>query len=275
LLRAGISSILKSQTKASTSAFFEMKSSISFISFAVLVTALPPVYSNGLEYHSLEARQANLPLLKLPYGTWQASKYEPGSDVSHASLSFLINSNRHNKVYTFKNIRFGAPATGQLRWAKPAPPALNTTLQTGDVGGTCYQSLPPAMLAVTLSGGLGGLGAPQGGGTGWFADFMSSLQSTLMPMLGSLLQTYPALATQIAGQVANQDLGKLMGGASSSEDCLFLDVFVPGSALKGQKKLPVVNWIYGGIVLHSPILLCSFSSWSTHFSSSRCFHSRL
>jgi hypothetical protein len=124
---------------------------------------------------------------------------------------------------------------------------VNTTLQTGDVGGTCHQSLPPAMLTSTLSGGLSVLGAPKGGAdSGFFASALSSLQSTLMPALGSLLQNYPSLAASIASQVASQDLGKLMGGASSSEDCLFLDLFVPGKALKGEKKLPVVNWIYGG-----------------------------
>jgi hypothetical protein len=113
--------------------------------------------------------------------------------------------------------------------------------------------MPPAMLTSTLSGGLSVLGAPQGGGgTGFFASALSSLQSSIMPALGSLLQTYPSLASAIASQVAGQDLGKLMGGASSSEDCLFLDLFVPGKALKGEKKLPVINWIYGGKFLSPP-----------------------
>ncbi|KAF2669275.1 alpha/beta-hydrolase [Microthyrium microscopicum] len=43
------------------------------------------------------------------------------------------------------------------------------------------------------------------------------------------------------------DLGSLINGLSgSAEDCLFVDVFVPGKALKSGAKLPVVNWIYGG-----------------------------
>jgi hypothetical protein len=110
--------------------------------------------------------------------------------------------------------------------------------------------MPPAMLTSTLSGGLSVLGAPQGGaGSGFLASLMGSIQSAVVPALGSLLQTYPSLAASIASQVAGQDLGKLMGGASSSEDCLFLDLFVPGKALKGGKKLPVVNWIYGGKLL--------------------------
>lgn len=42
------------------------------------------------------------------------------------------------------------------------------------------------------------------------------------------------------------DLGLIMGGGKESEDCLFLDVIVPGKAIRGEAKLPVVNWIYGG-----------------------------
>jgi hypothetical protein len=42
------------------------------------------------------------------------------------------------------------------------------------------------------------------------------------------------------------DLGRLQGGAESGEDCLFLDLYVPGKALKGHVKLPIINWIYGG-----------------------------
>jgi carboxylesterase type B len=37
-----------------------------------------------------------------------------------------------------------------------------------------------------------------------------------------------------------------MGGFPFSEDCLFLDMIVPGKALRKESKLPVVNFIYGG-----------------------------
>jgi carboxylesterase type B len=50
----------------------------------------------------------------------------------------------------------------------------------------------------------------------------------------------------VGGLANGVDLGKLMGGGPSSEDCLFLDLYVPGKALKGQVKLPIINWIYGG-----------------------------
>ena len=35
--------------------------------------------------------------------------------------------------------------------------------------------------------------------------------------------------------------------SSAGEDCLFLDVTVPGEAIrKPSLRLPVVNWVYGG-----------------------------
>ena len=42
--------------------------------------------------------------------------------------------------YIFKNIRFAAPPVGDLRWAKPAPPQKNTTVQDGSYGNKCVQA---------------------------------------------------------------------------------------------------------------------------------------
>jgi carboxylesterase type B len=44
----------------------------------------------------------------------------------------------------------------------------------------------------------------------------------------------------------NLDLGALLAGGKASEDCLFLDIVVPGKAFRKEAKVPVVNWIYGG-----------------------------
>lgn len=122
---------------------------------------------------------------------------------------------------------------GDLRWAKPAEPLNVTGVQDGKKGGTCYQSMPPAMISLALTGGLGDIAT-------------SGAASGLMNSLGSLVTALFSPAT-LASLVTNtQDLGKLMGGSASSEDCLFLDVVVPGKALRGEVKLPVVNWIYGG-----------------------------
>jgi carboxylesterase type B len=46
--------------------------------------------------------------------------------------------------------------------------------------------------------------------------------------------------------MSGMDAGKAMGGSQEQEDCLFLDVVVPGKAFRGEAKLPVLNWIYGG-----------------------------
>ncbi|KAF2663439.1 alpha/beta-hydrolase [Microthyrium microscopicum] len=77
-----------------------------------------------------------LPTIKLPYGTWRATSY-----------------NATTQVYVFKNIRFAAPPVGSLRFAKPAPPANNKTLQTGEYGPACPQVLPAGLLSGSVPGG--------------------------------------------------------------------------------------------------------------------------
>ncbi|KAK3381333.1 Alpha/Beta hydrolase protein [Podospora didyma] len=110
-------------------------------------------------------------------------------------------------VYVFRNIRFAQPPVGNLRWAKPAPPVKNDTLHDGSYGPKCVQA---AVYGVNLVG--------------------------------------PGNASP-AGAAVNQFLGGIpvplfTGG---TEDCLFLDLYVPGKALrKPSLKLPVAVWIYGG-----------------------------
>jgi hypothetical protein len=50
-------------------------------------------------------------------------------------------------------------------------------------------------------------------------------------------------------------LSKLFGSIApvlfrGDEDCLFLDVYVPGAAIRepGRRRLPAVSWYYGGAV---------------------------
>ncbi|KAJ9151183.1 Alpha/beta-hydrolase [Pleurostoma richardsiae] len=110
-------------------------------------------------------------------------------------------------IYTFKNIRYAAPPVGDLRWAKPASPVSNATLQDGSYGHSCVQS---AIKGLNLVGS--GNGSP-------------------------------------IGAAINQFLGgipvPLFSGGN--EDCLFLDVYVPGKAIKNPNlKLPVVVFVYGG-----------------------------
>ncbi|KAL2203663.1 alpha/beta-hydrolase [Sarocladium strictum] len=70
-----------------------------------------------------------LPHVTLPYGTWQASKYEPKAEV-----------------FTFKNIRYAAPPTGNRRFARPEPPEPVQGIQDGSYGPACATS--PAAGAV-------------------------------------------------------------------------------------------------------------------------------
>jgi carboxylesterase type B len=110
-------------------------------------------------------------------------------------------------VYIFKNIRFAAPPIGTLRFAKPTLPQPTTGVQINPKGGTCPQFLPTKYM-IQATNGLSG-------------TLLSELSKTV-------------------------DIAKWMGGGPSSEDCLFLDVYVPGEAMRKKAVLPVVNWIYGG-----------------------------
>ncbi|EOD44796.1 putative carboxylesterase family protein [Neofusicoccum parvum UCRNP2] len=159
---------------------------------ATAVQAAPAAGPLGVNLGvKFDKRQDELPTLTLPYGTWRASDYNADADV-----------------YTFKNIRFAAPAGGENRWRKPQPPANNDTIQDGSYGPICVQ-------------------APIEG----------------LNLLG------PGNNAPIGGAI-NQFLGGIPvpifeGG---SEDCLFLDLFVPGDAVRdpNSQSLPVIVWIYGG-----------------------------
>ena len=113
------------------------------------------------------------------------------------------------QVYVFKNIRFAAPPTGNLRCTNPTPPVYNATLSDGSYGPACIQ-------------------APAKGEN----------------MLGPGDELPFGL-----GGTANQFLGgvPVPSSLTASEDCLFLDVYVPASALNNSNsKIPVINWFYGG-----------------------------
>lgn len=67
-----------------------MKFTLFFGLLPVFSLALPFLEKDGLHYHSLKARAQNLPTLKLPYGTWQATKYDSANDV--LTFPFIGNS---------------------------------------------------------------------------------------------------------------------------------------------------------------------------------------
>ncbi|KAL8746200.1 MAG: hypothetical protein Q9190_001754 [Brigantiaea leucoxantha] len=95
-----------------------MLSLLCIVSLATLCIAAPA--NLGLKF---DKRADGLPTLTLPYATYRAARYNPNGDI-----------------YVFKNIRFGAPPVGNLRFAKPAPPGRETAVQDGSYGPICVQA---------------------------------------------------------------------------------------------------------------------------------------
>ncbi|KAG8533899.1 uncharacterized protein KY384_001640 [Bacidia gigantensis] len=138
-------------------------------------------------------------------------KFEKRADLPLLTLPYgtyrASSYNPNGDIYTFKNIRFAAPPVGPLRWAKPAPPAQETGVQDGSYGPICKQA----------------------------------------PIKGPQL-TGPGASSPI-GQALNQFLGgiPIPSFKAANEDCLFLDIRVPGKAIRDPSlKLPVISWFYGG-----------------------------
>ncbi|KAF8541687.1 Carboxylesterase [Trichophaea hybrida] len=135
----------------------------------------------------------DLPILTLPYAIYTAYSYDvTGLDPKRVEGTPETHTADY---YTFKNIGFAAPPTGQRRWAKTEPPLNELGIQDGSVGYQCMQAAPAQLDA------------------------------------RGIIVAQPILEAQ-----------ELM-----SEDCLFMDVVVPGEAVRGEvKDLPVLMWIYGG-----------------------------
>ena len=136
-----------------------------------------------------QTANTTLPTLDLPYGSFRATSYSADTDI-----------------YTFKNIRFAAPPVGDLRFAAPAPPELNSTVSDGSYGPQCIQT--------------------------------------------SLNATYLGRTPVPLSLASFASLGSA-GNIPQSEDCLFLDLYVPGKAVRdpSTNSLPIVFWIYGGALV--------------------------
>ncbi|KAL8766865.1 MAG: hypothetical protein Q9209_006461 [Squamulea sp. 1 TL-2023] len=110
-------------------------------------------------------------------------------------------------IYVFKNIHFAAPPVGDLRWAKPAPPAPKSGIQDGSYGPICIQA---PFKGPQLTG--------------------PSANSPFGQGLSQFLAGIPVPSLKPA-----------------SEDCLFLKVYVPKKAIENPSlKFPVISWFYGG-----------------------------
>ncbi|KAJ4405105.1 hypothetical protein N0V91_005467 [Didymella pomorum] len=148
------------------------------------------------------------------YNTSVLPTVDLGYEIHQAS-----NFNSTGGFYNFSNIRYAAPPIGNLRFAPPQAPAENrSSINTGSLNKICPQA-----------------------GPAWSA--------LATPFLTSLI-----LGTQYNGTVyvppgANASSPVPTADPRESEDCLFLDVFVPEDVLAKAGKgygAPVLVWIYGG-----------------------------
>ncbi|KAI9822839.1 MAG: hypothetical protein M1826_000367 [Phylliscum demangeonii] len=132
-----------------------------------------------------------------------------------------------NQYYNFSNIRYGAPPVGALRWAAPAPPAVDrSTVQTGAVDRICHQAYPAWLLVEA-------------------AFVPAYLTNNASAMQAATAQAPPSAS----------DLGP--PDPRETEDCLFLDVVVPKAVFDGRRAAggrgpgagagaPVMVWIHDG-----------------------------
>lgn len=146
-----------------------------------------------------------------PAGNSSLPTVDLGYEVYQAS-SF----NQTGGFYNFSNIRYAAPPLGNLRFAAPQSPAVNRThIQTGAVGRICPQISP-----------------------GWESIATEYLTDLLYGATFNASQTPRINASNIPPI-----------DPRTTEDCLFLDVYVPQQILESAGMgygAPVLVWIFGG-----------------------------
>ncbi|KAB8336748.1 hypothetical protein FH972_021057 [Carpinus fangiana] len=133
----------------------------------------------------------------------------------HKALSY----NKTGGYFTFANIRYAAPPTGQNRFRAPRPPAWNRgKVQDGSQDRICPQA-PPAWLQMAT------------------------------PFVKAYLTGDKYNGTQQDLDQLNHTVQYPPRDPSETEDCLFLDVVVPKKIFQQARSYsgaPVLVWIYGG-----------------------------
>jgi len=128
--------------------------------------------------------------------------------------------NSTGNFYNFSNIRYAAPPVGNLRFAPPRAPANNrSVINKGDMARICPQAVPA-----------------------WYPASFTNLVNLIS--LGHPVPnaTYVTPGANSSSPIPTRD-------PRESEDCLFLDVFVPKGVLRKAGKgkgAPVLVWFYGG-----------------------------
>ena len=131
---------------------------------------------------------------------------------------------------TFANVRYGQPPVGKLRWAPPKPPKNEPKVQRGEVERICFQSQPS--LPFTTLGP-------------WIEAYLSNDTE-------SFYQKYPnEPATPPIPANLTEFFPPLL--PAETDDCLFLDVYVPKEIFdqrenwkRTKKGAPVFLWVHGG-----------------------------
>lgn len=183
-----------------------------------------------------------LPIVDLGYELHQASGFNVRFHCNACIWPLLISNTGHRRLLQFlqyarqfallrvlgaksnqnTDIRYAAPPVGNLRFRAPVAPAVNrSVVQTGDQARICIQAFPPWFYIAEQ----------------WIPNYLTG-----KPLNVTQAQIDAYNTTQSASTVPPQD-------PTATEDCLFLDVFVPQSifAKAGSGSgAPVLVWIYGG-----------------------------
>ena len=141
----------------------------------------------------------------------------------------ICNLQESDDYYSFTNIRYAAPPTGNLRFAKPVKPQVDrSAIQDGSTSRICPQAAPAWGLVAQQFVPL------------YLQDPLGFNVSDLNVAGGDIDDGEPPVAPT--------------PDPRETEDCLFLDVYVPASILESQyrryggrgKGAKVIVWIHGG-----------------------------
>ncbi|RYN71466.1 hypothetical protein AA0117_g9561 [Alternaria alternata] len=150
--------------------------------------------------------------------------YTQSSPLPEVDLGYEVHQaagfNSIGNFYNFTNIRYAAPPVGDLRFAPPQAPEENRSfVNNGSIPRMCPQAEP-----------------------GWFQEATAYGISRLLGLPYNMTQPYTPSGAKSSSAVPAQN-------PDETEDCLFLDVFVPKDVLSKAGKgfgVPVLVWIYGG-----------------------------
>lgn len=103
----------------------------------------------------LSSAAGKLPTVDLGYSVYRATALNVCLEATQSlgKLKITHAVQETGAYYNFSNIRYAAPPIGKLRFADPAPPLFQQTVQDGSVGYICFQSAPGY-----FGGAVGGLG---------------------------------------------------------------------------------------------------------------------